>query len=285
MNHIDTDNYEAAGIEVIQFPGGEWHATVPQYRPQAHVHVFAKLRTWEDVGKLLAVADAVQTQGLRVYLFAPYFPGMRMDRNPEGTNELGVRVYGNLLQLVGRNVTTVDPHSEVGVTILRDIFYSVKIIDPTLFIADLIEDTPSIVLSPDKGAASRAAATAIRLGCGVVQADKKRDFATGALTGFSVPRLGDVERILIPDDICDGGGTFVGLLEEIRKQTEAPVDLYVSHGIFSKGFESLRGFDHIYTTDSFYEPDQWFPKRPDEQYPGWIKSINLLPYYFGGLRP
>lgn len=55
---------------------------------------------------------------------------------------------------------------------------------------------------------------------------------------------------LIVDDICDGGGTFVGLAKELRAAGATRVYLYVTHGIFSKRLP-LEGIDHVYTTDSF----------------------------------
>ncbi len=274
---IDTDNYSASGIEVFPFPGGEWHANVPKWRTRS-AHIFAKLRSWDDVGKLLVVADALRTQGVSLYLFAPYFPGLRQDRNPDGLTPLTSRIYGRALSFVSDIVTTVDHHSEAGLSAARDgagPMVRYRTIDPVLFLPDLITDAPTHVLIPDAGAAVRSRAVANLFGARTLQAEKKRDFATGKLSGFSVPVIDDsVERILIPDDICDGGGTFLGLLAEIRKQTEAPVDLYVTHGIFSKGIEPLKQFDKIYTTNSFYSGANIY-----------VFSIDLLPYYLGGLRP
>ena len=59
-------------------------------------------------------------------------------------------------------------------------------------------------------------------------------------------------RILIVDDICDGGGTFLGLAQELKAKNAGNLYLAVSHGIFSRGFEDLeKVFTKIYTTDSF----------------------------------
>lgn len=276
---IDTDNYAAIG-KVFQFPGGEWHANVRAIPTDIPIAFHAKLRNWDDVGKLLAVADAYMTQGHDLSLFAPYFPGMRQDRNPNGLTPLTVRVYAAVLSQYFSHVTVVDPHSHAGVQVLDRYFEGdVHTIYSTEFLADLITPSkaPSHVLVPDKGAVQRSTAVAELFGARVVQAEKVRDFETGVLSGFSVPDLGlemkPGNRILIPDDICDGGGTFLGLLAEIRKQTSAPVDLFVTHGIFSKGLQILRGFDNIYTTDSFYQSDDW--------YSPWAHKIELLPYYTG----
>jgi len=57
---------------------------------------------------------------------------------------------------------------------------------------------------------------------------------------------------LIVDDICDGGGTFLGLGEELKKKNAGPLFLAISHGIFSKGFDELvKVYEQIFTTDSF----------------------------------
>ncbi len=82
---------------------------------------------------------------------------------------------------------------------------------------------------------------------------KHRDTVTGALSGFEA-HCGDLEKrpCVIVDDICDGGGTFLGLAEELKHKNAGPLYLAVTHGIFSKGLdELLKVFSVIYTTDSF----------------------------------
>lgn len=285
QNVIDTDNYSASGIEVFAFAGGEWHANVPKWRTEA-VHVHAKLRTWDDVGKLLVVTSALHTQGVRVYLFVPYFPGLRQDRNPEGLTPLTSQIYGQVLRHAAYEMTTVDPHSLKGLNWAQSgSMRAIHTIDPVVFLPDLIQDKPTHILCPDNGAKARAEATAELFGAKVIYASKKRNFETGALEGFHIPGilppLTQDDRVLIADDICDGGGTFIGLMSALREQTTiTPVDLYVTHGIFSKGLDPLAAFDRVYTTDSFYQPT-YTERHPLER----VQYVDLLPYYFGGLRP
>lgn len=85
----------------------------------------------------------------------------------------------------------------------------------------------------------------------VLHAEKERDPKTGKLSGFLVPERKEFKSnsVLIVDDICDGGGTFLGLAPELY---DLDLYLYVTHGIFSKGLTDLsKSFKHIYTTDSF----------------------------------
>lgn len=83
---------------------------------------------------------------------------------------------------------------------------------------------------------------------------KERDVATGNLTGFSLVS-GNVagKDVLIVDDLCDAGGTFIGSAQVLRDAGARSVSLYVTHGVFSKGVENLlnNGIDAIYTTTSF----------------------------------
>lgn len=79
---------------------------------------------------------------------------------------------------------------------------------------------------------------------------KDRDPSTGEIVGMVVD-MGSVEKkdiVLIVDDICDGGRTFIEVAKVLTAVTPE-VHLYVSHGIFSKGLGVLRdaGIKRIFT--------------------------------------
>jgi ribose-phosphate pyrophosphokinase len=143
-------------------------------------------------------------------------------------------------------VVVLDPHSPVVTSLIKRVRTY-----PLRLVANQFPQNPwDAVIAPDKGGVARANEMAESLHTGVVYGSKVRDVTTGRLTGFDV----SVEaggHYLVSDDICDGGGTFVGLGELIREQG-ATADLYVSHGIFAKGTTELKKFyNTIYTTDSF----------------------------------
>lgn len=278
--YIDTDDYAASGIEVLTFPGGEPHANVPAW-PSTVVHVFAKIRSWKDFGYLCAVGDALYTQGVTVHLFMPYLPGARQDRNPDGLTPLTPRLYTNQLYWAS-TLMCADPHSIAAAEHYSNGFGGrMFILDTARVVADLtIGHQYDYVLVPDKGAAIRGREVADRLGIKrVIHCEKKRDFETGTLSGFSVPYLRGPG--LLVDDICDGGGTFVGILEVVQAQndSDAVLDLYITHGIFSKGISVLSGFNHVYTTNSFCQAIDCPGVQPR------LTVANLIPYYFGGLNP
>jgi ribose-phosphate pyrophosphokinase len=213
--------------------------------------------------------DALVERGHTVpKLIFPFALGARQDRlNMTGDFLFTAKSIAKEINM--RNfpsVTVVDCHSEVMpalidrcrnvslALILRGLYPYTHPIDKTLYDG---------VISPDAGAEKRANAVATGLGLPLYHAWKKRDVATGALNGFGVQELpmwskstnrSNVgrPRFLVVDDICDGGGTFVGLAKHITEYVVAcDLDLLVTHGLFSQSFSELyKHFDTIYTTDS-----------------------------------
>ena len=47
------------------------------------------------------------------------------------------------------------------------------------------------------------------------------------------------KRVLIVDDICDGGATFTSLAKVLKNAGAVYIGLHVTHGIFSKGIQVL----------------------------------------------
>lgn len=258
-------------VEIIKFPGGEPHVKVKD-NSRAIPIVDCRFQNNDDLITAFAVTDALRRKGHKeIELFIPYFPGARQDRVKSYSGEaLTCKVYADLINSQNYSkVIIVDPHSDVTPALInncrvvtqRDIFCGFK--------NHLLYEYYGLI-APDAGARKKTedAADPYHLNR-VYYASKKRDMATGKLSGFSCEALpssyefsikkGEETRELqtqyvILDDICDGGGTFIGLAEEIRKQNkESPIDLYITHGIFSQGTDKLlKYFRKIITTDSVH---------------------------------
>lgn len=73
---------------------------------------------------------------------------------------------------------------------------------------------------------------------------------------------GDNDTILIVDDMCDGGATFIAESEVLRTLfPDKQLHLFVIHGLFTKGLEHISDhFDRIFTTNSYQD----FPQNPDD---------------------
>lgn len=208
-----------------------------------------------SIGSLTAglyLADAMRGRGNPVEnLVIPFVPGGRQDRmNDSGDFLFTLRsVADDINRRRFRKVVTVDPHSvATGAAIDNLRAYPLE----RLFGHGTWAGYTGVI-APDAGAGKRAEAMAAAIGRPLVQATKHRDVETGRLSDFRV----DVEEgghYIVVDDICDGGGTFIGLGERIREQG-AFCSLFVTHGLFTKGTERLLEiYKTIQATDSTSHP-------------------------------
>ena len=213
-----------------------------------------RLNSFNDLGLLCLAVDALKRMDMELStLIIPYFPAARQDRVMVKGEPLSVKVYADIINGFGfKKVIIFDAHSEVTPAVLNNC----EVVTNHVFIKQVIEKIGAEVklISPDGGALKKIYKVSEFLGgAEVVECSKSRDVKTGKLTGFKV-YADDLEGqdCLIVDDICDGGGTFIGLAEELKKKNAGKLYLAVSHGIFSKGFEELeKYFTHIFTTNSF----------------------------------
>jgi len=269
---------------------GEFLYEVADLRGFSHTDLFT-LAMW---------ANACDNRAVDKVLILPYLPGARMDRgNPEGA---AVYSWFILNDVNPRQIITIDPHSERA----RNNFYEVYERDGrldkfTVFPVERIirrgvqdatsdskpNNTYQGVIAPDKGAHDRAARAAEVMGVPVYTGGKTRDFETGKITGFHMEdELPDEGRFLIVDDICDGGGTFLALAEATGLPKER-LDLWVTHGIFSKGLkELLNHFGTIHTTDSYLGGDENDPILAQVMMSGGrVKIHPLTPYLYPEISP
>ena len=109
-------------------------------------------------------------------------------------------------------------------------------------------------ISPDLGAIKKSQAASQRFGVPLLVATKKRDEKTGYTVFDALMSFGQETKdktCIILDDICDGGMTFINLAENLKKTYGfKQVDLFVSHGLFSRG-RKLDHVDDVYCFNDF----------------------------------
>lgn len=194
------------------------------------------------------LVDALTSKGAEIKsLVIPYLPGARQDR---------VNITGDVLFTASsvaydisiRNferVIAVDPHSEVMPKYINNFVNY-----PLTEVYRKLWQGYTGVIAPDDGATVRGVIAGQTLNKPVAFGWKHRDVSTGKILDFGIQDLTPGGHYIVVDDICDGGGTFLGLGEKIREQG-CYADLFVTHGIFSKGTNELKKiYKNIYTTDS-----------------------------------
>ena len=261
-------------FEEFTFKGGEPHikldmGSIPhRYLADSaeEVTITQRIGSFNDMGLLEVAVDALKriNPNIKLHLFLPYFPGARQDRLMVQGEPFTSAVYVKLLVNMGfASVTSFDLHSDVVSGMFAMTNTQFKQIPNYRFVLEVLKDLyPQrdaklpLLISPDAGSNKKILSLAKYLTqlnkLDIVKCDKTRDVRTGEITNFDVytDDLNGKDCIIV-DDICDGGGTFLGLAKELKNKNCGKLYLVVSHGIFSKDINGLlKVFDKIYTTDS-----------------------------------
>ena len=217
----------------FRYPAGESHVRLKD-RWEGHATIEARVRGFEDLGRLVTADRVLHRNGLARTWFVPYFPFARHDRRLDALDGFELELALELVRSL--DLVIADPHSDVAGQ-LRHI--------PQASAVALLRESGAfagdpVVVIPDAGASKKAFAW-VSPDETVVQALKHRDPRTGRLSGFQVlaDDLGGRPCVVV-DDICDGGGTFLGLAAELRAKNAGPLRLAVTHGLFTKGLGALR---------------------------------------------
>lgn len=249
-------------IKAFNFSGGESQVSLAGIEISDRVAVSAFLKNSDQIMRLLLTVDAIRriNKSVKIDLSIPYFPYARQDRVCNVGEALSVEVMAQLINnLFCESVTIEDPHSNVTSGLIKNvrILSQADIISHSRTIVLLVKEKNLLLLAPDKGAAPKteavaAALTAQNIPVQALFATKVRDVTDGKITDTIIPEGITGKNILIPDDICDGGGTFIELAKKLKAAGAGNLYLYITHGIFSKGLEPLQqGFKHVYCRNSF----------------------------------
>lgn len=250
-------------IERGIFPDGAvWlrvMSELPRFAQVMRVRV-AAMRDMNDFMLLAQLTDAVRhATDIQVsHLELAWLPWARQDRHMVNGDSFALKVFANQLNVLNFDkVFLLDPHSDAAAAAINN---SVVIAQESCLmksekLRQAISSGKLMLVAPDAGALKKIHNVAKASGArDYAILTKERDVATGNLTGFALVS-GDVagKDVLIVDDLCDAGGTFIGSAQVLRDAGARSVSLYVTHGVFSRGVENLlnNGIDAIYTTTSF----------------------------------
>ncbi len=203
---------------------------------------------FESEAELIHVAQVktlLDTLTDNVILSMPYLPYGRQDKRISNESTFALRSFAGLINAMKfSRVSVLDAHNHDRARMidnLEDRSARKSIEDALDALGPFGVDT---ILFPDSGALVR-----YRNGINmpVRCADKIRDQETGNILGIKI--IGSVKgkKLLIVDDICDGGATFIALAAAAKEAKS--ISLYVTHGIFSRGTKVLfdAGINRIFT--------------------------------------
>lgn len=186
-------------------------------------------------------------------LRVPYLPYGRQDKDVDNKLSFALNTFKDILYNCNiTRIETFDAHSKSDMVYEDSTMLTVEDFHKSILV------NKDVICYPDKGAAQRYGT----YGKPVVYCEKVRDQLTGEITGLKVIADTDLtgQSVIIIDDICDGGMTFIKVAEALKPFNPRQIDLAVSHGLFSKGQQVLKdaGISYIYTTNSLLRNENGF---------------------------
>jgi len=184
-----------------------------------------------------------------------YMPYGRDDRDAVGGSKCSLRYAGEFIQSLGfEKIVVLDPHSDVSLAYLGENAVSYYPYDLLKEAVGIKQDEQYVVMFPDAGAAKRYGK--IWKEFQQIVGNKARDFTTGEIIGYSLSNVYLAENafVLIVDDLCSYGGTFIAAANALLPFKPRWIYLIVTHcenSIFKgKLLDQDSHIDRIITTDS-----------------------------------
>lgn len=239
-------------FERIRYPDNQISAKFVHEEDDRVIPLIAeRINSYEDLFYIKSIRDIFPHKGL--HLFIPCLFGQRSDRKFDEYQSFDLKLITEFINsCMFTSVKIFDPHSDVSMALINNSVKKSSFEYVEKSVRDIqrqTADTDILLVSPDAGAYKKVFEFGEKLGLPVMGAMKHRD-STGKITLMFTH---DVEGkdCLIVDDLCDGGYTFELLGKALKEHKARKVYLYVSHGLFSKGFDALRNvIDYIYCTNS-----------------------------------
>lgn len=198
--------------------------------------------------------------GYRFVLYMPYIPNARMDRVKNMEDVFTLKYFAELLNsLEFDEVIVLDPHSSVSEALVNNLRTRPTAIKINILkvMLNLPEKNANglLLFYPDEGSMKRYSGMVnLPYAFGI----KKRNWETGVIEGLDVAGAVDLiddRDILIVDDICSRGGTFLHAAKKLKELGARNIYLYVSHceNTILEGELLTSGLiKKVYTTDSIF---------------------------------
>ena len=203
--------------------------------------------------QLAQLKSLLDAKGFRATLRLSYLPYGRQDKEVSNDATFALRTFNKYLDFMDWDeIIVMDPHSSVIMDYVRNV-KAVYPVNEVMHVANMLE--ADLFCYPDAGAYKKYT------GDGDVQkeiydypcitGEKVRDQATGNILSYKLIGNPNGKKVLIVDDICDGGATFKLLAKDLLAAGATEVNLFVTHGIFSKGLRTLleSGIKRVFTKD------------------------------------
>jgi len=240
-------------LNVTIFPDNTsqvWHLPDEVFQAKS-AHIIWHFSYESEFMQISQLKHLLDESGVKASLELSYLPYGRQDKPVGNDATFALRTFARLLNSLSfTEVHIFDPHSEIAMQLIErsSAFY------PTEEVYRLFAEVGDLICYPDAGARSKY--SSIFPDLPYIYGEKIRQQENGQILSYRLIGSAKGKRVLIVDDICDGGATFVNLAAALLKDGATEVSLYVSHGLFSKGTRILfnSGIKRVFTKNQEVGP-------------------------------
>lgn len=239
---------------IYNYPDSEKHIVLhgTDWNKYKSINVVTRISSMDDLFVLLQINQILQHESVTINILTIlYLLGARCDRR----FSLGEAIDANIIQsLIGHNsaeyILFLDPHSINKKNF--DFISDEKIGARYNLILSKLDLYEYNICYPDEGAAKRYSLKLRPHSAHIiVEKHRKPDGISISLT--ELVSLDTDRPILVIDDLCDGGGTFAALANELDdKYPDFKREIWVTHAIQKSGIELLASkYNKVYITNSY----------------------------------
>lgn len=249
------------GQELIidKFPNGESMIKTNQFTEvKQHYQIEVRFEDDSDLMKLYMLKKHLDNEDKLCRLIISYMPYSRMDRTKDEFIFTLKYVCQFINDLNFYKVTITEPHSDVTEALLDRC--EVYMIARKLFDWVNVCSSPNTILFfPDAGALKRYSSLFKDVTLPIAWGNKHRDFSTGKITHMEImdaPK--DFYRVIIVDDLCSYGGTFMMAGKALKELGAKDIYLCVAHcekSITKGDIFNTDIITQVITTNSIIQPN------------------------------
>lgn len=240
IESTDSQNPYSSLPLIAGFPNGEKRYIFPEIPKEGIMQVTLMYEDDSEFFDLLCTFDTIRRNNpyVALALNLPYIPYSRMDRVERGSDSFSLKSFANFVNNVikPKSIKCLDAHSDVALALFdAPVTNHIPQVD---MVKNNFSHVDTLLIFPDSTAVKRYKKLFPEYQS--VSINKERDFQTGKIISSTLVKndntsddfFWNMKNVVIVDDICSKGGTFLLASQLIAKNIghkDYAINLVVAH--------------------------------------------------------
>lgn len=271
LNLIDKNKSDIK-YHIDRYPDGQIQLVLENLDDnKLQLNILTRICSSDDLFILMQLSDIISRRGLSCHLNITYLLAARTDRLFNWSTSFTLKLVMDVLNMFNsKTINILDPHSNAVYNLSNNLILESDFLsylnesDPDFF-GNAKDDI--IIVSSDEGAKERLGFKMrnnpylFKWTRPIIHCNKVRDefgkVSKVEVNADSAICVNKKSRLIVIDDLCDGGGTFLAIHPELKKLEPSEIDLVITHSIQKSGIEKVsKLYDRVITSNSYNNWDE-----------------------------